>query len=152
MHYKKLLPTIVLLLACGLPLLAFAEHSTDSGNYTVHHNAFTTDTLVPAVAKQYGVTRSKNRGILNVVILKKTMGTSTQPLTAVTADIKASAANLTGQLRELELREVREGNAIYYISEFRIADQETLDFTLGITPTGDSEGFTVKFRQQFFTN
>jgi len=152
MNFRILLPSVALLLAGWLPLGAMAEDSTEVGNYTVHHNAFTTDTLVPAVAKQYGVTRSKNMAILNVVVLEKTMGKETQPLAPVPADIKASAANLTGQLRDLELREIREGNSIYYIAEFRVADQETLDFTLGVTPKGAKEGFTVKFRQQFFTN
>ena len=55
MNFRILLPSVALLLAGWLPLGAMAEDSTEVGNYTVHHNAFTTDTLVPAVAKQYGV-------------------------------------------------------------------------------------------------
>ena len=146
-HQHKLL----LLLAAALFSLAgnsAAENAMDYGEFTVHYNAFTTDSLTPQVAKNYGITRSKNRALLNITVLKKVMGTTGQP---VTARVEASATNLTGQFRTLDVREVREGVAIYYVSEFRVSDREMLAFKLDIRPGDTSKTFKLTFRQQFFT-
>ncbi|HIB85290.1 MAG TPA: DUF4426 domain-containing protein [Chromatiaceae bacterium] len=132
----------------GAQTAVHAENAMDYGNYTVHYNALGTDVLPAQVAKTYGITRSKNRGMINITVLKKVMGTTGQP---VTAKMTASATNLTGQYRDLDLREVREGTAIYYISEFRVSDQETLDFTIKVQPQGQESPFTLSFRQQFYT-
>lgn len=128
---------------------AQAENSIDFGDYVVHYNAFTADTLSPQIAKAYDITRSKSRGVVNIAILKKVLGTQGQP---VTATLRPGAVNLTGQLKSFEMREVREDGAIYYIGEFRVTNQETLDFKIGVMPKGHDRELTVRFRQQFFTN
>jgi hypothetical protein len=70
----------------------------------------------------------------------------------VKAHVKAEATNLTGQLKTVDVREVDDGNGIYYLSEIYVTHKEVLDFKLTITPEGESKPFVVKFRQQFFTN
>ncbi len=139
--------TLMTLALASLPLKA--ELSVSFGDYVIHYNAFTSDTLQPAIARAYGITRSKNRGVLTVVVLKKVLGTTGEP---VHARIKADAANLTGQLKHIELKEIREGNALYYLGEFPVADGEVLDFTLKVFPEGKREPFTITFRKQFFTD
>ena len=69
----------------------------------------------------------------------------------VEANIDVSATNLTGQLRNIKLRKIEEQNAVYYISDFSVADGETLDFSIKVT-TADKETGNFKLRQQFFTN
>ena len=137
---------------CGLTLFislpTVAENAQDFGDYVVHFNALTTDTLPPKVTKEYGITRSKNRAMLNIAILKKVLGTTGQP---VSAKVTAGTTNLTGHQREIELREVREGSAIYYIGEFNITNEETLEFTLLVEPEGLKKNLRVQFQQQFFT-
>jgi copper chaperone CopZ len=128
---------------------AQAENSIDFGDYVVHYNAFTADTLSPQIAKAYDITRSKSRGVVNIAVLKKVPGTTGQ---SVTAKVAASAVNLTGQLKSFDLREIREDGAIYYIGEFRVTNQETLDFKVRLQPKGSGKGLTARFRQQFFTN
>ena len=100
------------------------------------------------MAKHYGITRSKSRGLLNIVVQKTVLNNPVEP---VAAKVSAQAVNLNGQLKELDVREVREGTAIYYLSDFRVSDQETLDFTVDVRPAGDTSSHQVKFRQQFFT-
>ena len=130
-------------------LAVHAEQSQAMGDYVIHYNAFATGDLSPAIAKTYGITRSKNRALLNVTVLKKVLGTAGQP---VTAQLKVSATNLSRQMQTLEPREVIEGNAIYYLVEFTIADQEIIDFTIDVTPEHQKETAQIKFRQQFFTH
>ena len=89
----------------------YAEKSKDYGDYVVHYNAFTTDVLQAETAKHYQIRRSKNRGMINISVQKKDKSKS-----AVTANVSGTASNLTGQLKNLDIKEVKEGDAIYYIS------------------------------------
>jgi hypothetical protein len=107
----------------------------------------TTDNLTPEVARAYGLQRSKNRGMLNVSVIREVAGTTGTP---VSADVVASATNLAGQHRTIPMREIKDGDAIYYIGEFRIADEETLKFTIEVTPSGESSSHMVRLTQQFF--
>lgn len=143
---KKLLQLIGLSLLFAFHSIAFAESSQTIGDYIVHYNAISTESLPPAVARAYGITRSKNRGLLNISVLKK--GGNFE---GVEATIDVSATNLTGQLRDIKLRKIQEQNAVYYISEFSVADQETLDFSIKVT-TADNKTGNMKLRQQFFSN
>ena len=135
---------LLLLLSAGVT----AENSQDFGQYVVHFNALSTDQLPPAVTREYGITRSRNRGMLNIAVLKKVMGTTVTP---VAANAQASATNLTGRKTDIKLREIREATAIYYIGEFGITNEETLDFQVKVKPDGSDKQFTVQFQQQIFT-
>lgn len=143
---KKLLQLAGLTLLFLFQSTGYAESSTAVGDYIVHYNALSTESLPPSVARVYGITRSKNRGLLNISVLKK--GGDFQ---GVEANIDVSATNLTGQLRNINVRKINEDNAIYYISEFSVADQETLDFVIRVK-TPDNQSATLKLRQQFFAN
>jgi len=139
---------ILLLLLISLTSLpALAENSTSIPGYTIHHNAVPSASLDPAIAKQYGIQRSKYRGFLNVSVIKAVPGTIGKSTPAV---VLASATNLRGQLISVPMRQVQEGDAIYYIGEFRIADQETLNFNLQVQPQGETRFYDAKLSQQFF--
>ena len=123
--------------------------SKDFGDYVLHFNALTTDQLTPEVARQYGIVRSKNRAMLNVSIIKKEEGTIGQ---SVPGSVSASVNNLTGQLKNLQLREVKSGGAVYYIGDVDVADRETLVFNLDATPMNEMSRFSVRFSRQFYTD
>lgn len=148
MHTKFLLVPWFLLLTLLSPLSVLAENSQDFGDYVIHYNALATDMLPPAVARDYHITRSQNRGMLNITILKKVLGSPGQP---VHARVEASAKNLAGQDRSIRMREIREGNAIYYIGEFGVANEETLKFSVRARPQGERDFYTVEFSQDFYT-
>ena len=146
--YKKNILSVVFSLLIALTESVYAENSQDFGDYVVHFNALSTVYLPPSVTKQYDIKRSKNRGMINIAILHKILGTAGKP---VAASVSASATNLTGQKRDIDLREIREETAIYYIGEFPITHEETLRFRLYVKPDGGSEAHEVSFKQQFFT-
>ena len=123
--------------------------SQEFGPYVVHFNALATDQVPAEIAATYGIVRSKNRAMLNVSILKKSEG---NPGTAVPATVKASATNLTGQFKNTRVREIREGNAIYYIAELAVAHGETLTFNIEATPENEVEPFMIRFQRQFFAD
>jgi len=147
MHKKNIMPFLFSLLI-AVSGASFAENSQDFGDYVVHFNALNTTYLPPAATREYGIKRSKNRGMINITVLYKTLGTAGKP---AAASVDAEATNLTGQKRTISLREVREGPAIYYIGDFPITNEETLRFHVSVKPEGQKESYEVNFKQQFFT-
>jgi hypothetical protein len=144
--YKRL-SYLFALLALFSSTLLLAENSTSISGYTIHHNALSTEMLLPGVAKAYGIKRSKQRALLNVSVIKDKAGTAG---TALTADITVKATNLIGQLKEIKLREVREGDAIYYISDFPVTNRERINFILSVKPEGSKRSYTAKLNQKFY--
>lgn len=125
-----------------------AENSTKADGYTIHHNAITTDMLTPDISRAYRIPRSRNRGMLNISVIKDEAGTVGTP---VAAAVRAYSTNYLGQQRPVPLREIREGDAIYYIGDFLVHHGETLNFTMEIRPEGESQTYTAQMSQDFFT-
>jgi len=145
---KRAILFICIILASGASTV-YAEQSVKFGEYTVHYSAFTTDILTPSIARSYRITRSKNRALLNISILKKVMGTTGKP---VKAKVEATATNLSKQLRQLDVRELTEPGAIYYLAETTVNNGETIEYTLNITPEEEDSPYTFSFQQQFVTD
>ncbi|MBT8099403.1 MAG: DUF4426 domain-containing protein [Gammaproteobacteria bacterium] len=116
------------------------------GDHVVHFSAQSTDQLPPEVARAYSIVRSKNRAMLNVSVLKADTNT------AVTADVAVKTVNLTGQLKNITMRKIEEQEAIYYIGETPVANQETLIFDITVRPEGIEEASNVRFKRQFYTD
>jgi len=145
---KTLLKTLALL-AVMTSFAATAQQAEVFDDYTVHYNALSSSMISPEVAKAYGIRRSDSRALINISVLKNSENQLPVP---VKATVTASGRNLTGQTREVEMREINEGeDAIYYIGELSVRNMETFDFSVMVTPEGQSKPFNIKFRQQFFT-
>lgn len=123
--------------------------SKDFGTHVIYFNAITTDQLTPEVARTYNIARSSNRALLNVSISKKA---ENSPGIPVAGDVKVTANNLTGQLKNLSVRKIQEGEAIYYIGDVPVADSENLVFNVEVTPEGGSETLSLRFSRQFYTD
>lgn len=153
-----LIATAGLMLGCGRApdvdvtntqdgVLPATENSKDFGDYVVFFNALNTDQLTPEVAREYGIVRSKSQALLTVSMHKKQENGQT---VAVTGAVTASAVNLTGQLKTMTLREIKEADAIYYIGELAITDTEVLIYTIDMRPANELSDFAVRFKKQFF--
>lgn len=140
--------TFLVSLLFAFSTIATAENAREFGDYVIHYNAFRSDTLSPEVAKTYDLMRRNNRLIVNIAVLKKVMNTTGKP---TAAEVTGHASNLTGQLKGLEFREIREGNAIYYLAESQFSDGEFLKFELKIKPEGEEHAARLKFDKRFFT-
>lgn len=126
------------------------ETFKDFGNYEVHYNALRTDELTADIARVYGIQRSRNRVMLNVTVLRKEAEHA--PRKPVEATVAVDAYNLNGQLKDLQMRRVSEGEAIYSIGEVSIAGAEILVFDIMVTPTGESQPFNVKLKREFVSD
>ena len=146
--YKYKLIYVFTLFFAILSNNVIAENSKEFGDYIIHYNAFRSDTLTPEIAKAYSLTRRNNRMVVNIVVQKKS-GNTTQP---VKAKVTGFASNLTGQVKDLEFKEIHDGEAIYYLAQSQVSNRETLKFDIKATPTGESLIANIKFKQQFYTD
>jgi hypothetical protein len=151
------LSLLVLVSACGGPGSSASvpeaqpagATSADIGNHVVHFSAQSTDQLPPAVAREYNIVRSKNRAMLNVSVLRKSDNLP------VHADVSVSTVNLTGQLKNVTMREIEEPGdtvAIYYIGDTTVANREILVFDISIKPEGEETSSQVRFKRQFYSD
>lgn len=140
---KRLLAILCL---CSAATVAHAEIAQKFGALEIHYNALTTDELLPEVARAYKIERSKTRGLVTLSVLKKN---SVGALTPVPAKLTLYATNLSQQLANVTLREIREGSAIYYLGEFRVAPPDTLKFTATVEVAGEPRREIV-FDQKFY--
>jgi hypothetical protein len=146
---KQLLICLLLLGALSFANYGAAQQSQDFGEYVVHYNALNTNLIPPQVAQGYGIQRSSSRALLNITVLKKVMDT---PGTPVGASVIANGTNLTGQRRDIDIREIKDPEgAIYYIGEFPVHNLETYRFNIEVAIEGEDEPLVVKFKQQFYT-
>jgi len=139
---SRFLASLVIGVVAAAPAAA-ADRVQRFGDFEVHYNAVPTVMLEPAIARNYDIQRSQRRGLLTVSLLR---GDS-----PVSASVNARSENLAGQVQALSMREVREGDAVYYIGSFSATEEEELEFTISAQPKDSSQGpFEVVFEHTFF--
>lgn len=143
------LATLVILTTLVFAGRAEAQQAEEFGDYIVHYNAINTNLLTPQIAQSYGIHRSSSRTMLNITVMKKGEDNADTP---VHAKVGIKAKNLTGQFRDIEMREINDNEgAVYYIGEITVRNLEMFDFTVSVTPETSTEVYSFKFRQQFYT-
>lgn len=143
----KTFTTFTLAVSLLLPIASPAEQAVKYGNIEIHYNAMPTDELQPEVAKNYNIVRSHNRGLLTISVLRKNKLGIAEPVPAV---LSASAVNLSAQLTQISMREIREGGAVYYLGEFRVAPPDTLKFSVSAKPSGETRQYPAEFSRSFY--
>ncbi len=131
-----------LALLCALANSAFAEQKVKIGAFEVHYVVFPSTFLNADVASTYGIVRARDLSVLNLSVLDP-QGKGAK------VDLVGQAKNLLGQLSPLQFREVREGDALYYLAEVRHANREVLRFSIAITAAAE-QPFNLDFQQELF--
>jgi len=139
----KLLAALSLLLCASA---AYAEQYVDSGPYRVHYATINTTELTPEVARQFGVTRTRNQ-VLLVLNAQQSISGRYLPLPATAT---GTATTLLGHRQTLSLRPVREGDVHYVIATFQTLDGEFMTIDVQLLPAGADAPIEVRFRQQFY--
>lgn len=145
--FKKLVPALFGLLisfvACAQPT---PELVTDQvfGDYRVVFSAFNSSFVQPDVASQYNITRGRNRGLVNIVLVE---GDNTVGRAAL---VEGSATDLMSRRQTLEFFEVREGDAVYYLAPFTFSQKDPLTFNINVRAAEDGAVMPVSFRRTFY--
>jgi len=138
---KILMRTLTACLLLAVCLQVRAEQAVPMGDYEVHYALFPSLFIKPELATKYGVVRGQDRALLNISVLDARQ----QPPAPVPAALEGTVTNLLGQVQRLKFREVREGEAIYYLADVRHTDRDTLRFAVSVrlqgaqAPLGDLE-------------
>ena len=145
---RRLIPTITAgLLLISTPLLA--QQAKQFGDYAIHYNAINSNMIPAQVAQGYGIKRSASRALVNITVIDNSEG---EPGSPARADITASAVNLTGQRRDIEMREIVDPDGgIYYIGELPINNMENFNFRISAKVPAETKPFEFEFRQDFYT-
>jgi len=136
---------LLLALALLAPVAA-AQQSEHFGPYELHYSVVNTTFLEPQVAAAYGITRGKDKAILNLS-LREQVGSDSEARSML---LKGRSWDLMQRGGALEFQEIREGPAIYYIAEFEFLDREWRHFEVDFRPAGTERSYTFKFRHQLF--
>ncbi len=123
---------------------SWAEQKQTFANLDVHYIAFNSTFLTPKIARTYKIKRSGYNALLNISVL------DTQQLgnPSVPATLSGTAKNLLGNVTELEFREIKEGEAIYYLAELPFRHEETFTFDIKVNSQGKNNH--LKFVQKFY--
>lgn len=133
-----------LLLTC-IALPSSAEQSITIKDIEVHYSAFNSTFLTPQVARSYQLTRNGYSAVLNISVLD----TASLGKPALEARISGQVRNLIGQTRSLQFREIKEEQAIYYLAEFPISNEENLTFDIAVESGNKGTG-KLRFTQKFY--
>lgn len=115
-----------LAVGAGLIASAFAGHGEQKavfGDYAVHYVVFNASFLRPQIAGRYGIVRGRDKALANVSILDADGR-------ALDAPIAGTFKNLLGQVEDLHFRQVREGDAVYYLASLTYPHAEALRFEI----------------------
>lgn len=142
--------TVVIPILLLLASLTHAESFTEDDRYIVHYNAFNSSMVTPEVAKAHQLVRSGYRGMVNITVQRK-RGEGQLPVN-VTSFLDGRVKHLSGTEIPLEFTQINEGDVMYYIGEFQIANGQPLTFDIDVKPGAEHSGFHLKFTQTLFVD
>lgn len=136
---------IFLLTAClGASAMAAdtidANRKKDFGDITVHYNTFTSSFLPPETAQYVGVVRSKEKGLINVTVIKG--------VAPVAAQVTGTIKDLGGKSEILTFKQIEEKGGISYLAPYSVTQREYKTFTINVETGGKAHGF--QFNQELF--
>ena len=137
------LPALLLLLLIPVTTLAGSEQQ---GRFELLYSVVNSTFVEPDTAAIYQMVRAKDRAFLNLAV-RETLDDGSDR--AVTARFQGRSWDLF-QNQFLEFREVREGDAIYYIAEFTFRDGETRFFDLDWAAEGMKYSSNLRFHQKVY--
>ena len=141
-YYSRCIAAGMAILLLMLPAIAHSQQSDRFGPYEVHYSAIPTGMLNDQVAREYGIMRSRTRGMVMVTILRDGK--------AVPGRVDILARDENDDLTEIGARRVREDGWVSYVGTFPIKAGDALIFEIEINPHAGGEAYPVAFRQTFY--
>jgi len=115
------------------------------GDYKVPYSVFNSSFLTPEIASAYDIVRSDTLAVMNIAVRKKQADGSYK---SVEADVSGNQFDLIRR-EPLQFQQVREQDAVYYLSTFEIQDRITIHFTVNVQVDGKPP-FKVTFSKMLY--
>ena len=149
--YQRRLPylpyravTLWLLLGLGA-INANGQQSTRYDEFELHHSIVYTTFVAPEVAAEYGIIRGADKAMLTLSVRD-----------ALSGDLAGRPMQINGRTWDLitggamDVREIREGRATYYIVPFEFLDREYRFFEFSFQPEGADKSYEHKMKVQLW--
>lgn len=131
MTFHRTLLLLTAVLATQVQAQADERYSTQG--IELYSVAIPTSELTVEAAKKYNVERSPTRGLLTVTLVRKDKSLTKETLAG---QVYAGAINLRNNLSSIPIREIRDGDAVYYLGEFQVSAPDTLRFLVNANVMG----------------
>ena len=130
--------SILAVLALLLSTMAQAEQFKTLGQWDVHYIVVPSTFVQPDIAKIYRFKRSKYQAIVNISVLNQA------DQRAQSVAVKGSATDLLGRVQPLSFREIREGDAIYYLASLKNDSSQVWRFHIDIGRGAERQELTFQ--------
>jgi hypothetical protein len=147
MNRLKLFLPLFALLTLATP--GRAQQSEMFGPYELHYSVVNTTFLAPEVASTYGIVRATDRAILNLAVREHLADGST---VGRAMQLQGRTWDLIQKGHPLEFTEVREGQAIYYLADFKFINEDWRFFEVLFRPEGADTTYTFELKQQLYSD
>ena len=124
---------------------ALAQQSTQFDEFELHHSIVYSTFLSPKVAAEYGIVRGADKAILTLSVRNANSG-----------EIAGRPMNIEGRTwdlitgGEMDIQEIKEGKATYYIIPFEFLDREYRFFEFAFQPDGSERQYSHKMKVQLW--
>lgn len=141
---------LLVLLPLLLTSIAFSEpvkqsHLKQHGELQIFYSAFDSSFLTPEIAVANNFVRGKDRGLVNIAVVK-TLGTG------IPAKVTGQVQNIFQQTQQLEFVAIKEQSTVYYLAPFDFENEDLLTFKINVT-AGDSKiPYDFKFQKKMYHN
>ncbi|CAM2933337.1 DUF4426 domain-containing protein [Vibrio rarus] len=141
---KRLTATLCVLLIAGFAMPSWAEQFVRMKDIELHYSAFNSTFLAPKVARELKLKRNPYVALINISALDLYSVGKKPTKTQLTG----TAKNLIGNSKTLTFREITQGDAIYYLAELPITENETFRFEIK-ADSGTKGSGILRFNQTF---
>lgn len=139
---KRYIAILFFLLAVTSPV--HAQQKQRLGAWDVHYMVVNTTFFDANVLKHYAIQRSKYSALVNISVLNSD--------TQVAQDVALSGQykDLLGKVKTLNFKQVKEGDAVYYLAQFPFADKDTYRFDIQVQSGNQQQ--SLRFQQQLYAD
>ena len=115
------------------------------GELKIFYSAFDSSFLTPEVAVANNFVRGKDRGLVNIAVVK-TLGQG------IPATVTGQVQNIFQQTQKLEFVAIKEKSTIYYLAPFEFENEDLLTFKINVTAEDSEIPYDFKFQKKMYHN
>jgi hypothetical protein len=123
------------------------QTSQKFGAYTLHYSVFNSQLIMPEIASVYKIVRSKDLALVNISLTKTENGLTSLGLPAV---VKVKAVNLMQQAKTIDMMEIKEPEATYYLGAIRHTNEEDVRFEISVLPLGEKSPLKLNVNRRLY--
>ena len=142
---KYLIMLSMLLTSMATAEIAKQSHYKQHGDVIIFYSAFESAFIAPEVAVAYNFVRGKDRGLVNIAVVKK-LGQG-EP-----AKISGQVFNIFQQSQQLEFIAIKEQDSIYYLAPFEFENEDLLTFKISVDSPASQGPYSFKFQKKMYHN